>query len=99
MNYATWKLNFANANYGTGPESKIAELGGSAEGAWVDGIAEDGGTIIGYVSSPQDEIELQKWQFQNISQEEALDFCQAIDENAYLNEEGRIIAPIQKREL
>jgi hypothetical protein len=99
MNYATWKLNFTNPEYGTGPEEKILELGGTAQGAWVDGIAEDQGTIIGYLDSPQDEVELQAWQFQNISQEEALDFCLSINPEAYLLEDGRITAPIEEPEL
>jgi hypothetical protein len=99
MNYATWKLNFSDPKYGTGPEDAISELGGTAEGAWVDGAAEDGATIIGYVSSPQDEVQLFTWQFQNISQEEALDYCLSINPDAYLLEDGRISAPIEVREF
>lgn len=95
MNYATWKLNFTDPNYGTGPEEKISELGFSAEGAWVAGQVETGGTILGYVTEPQDESELTAWQFQNISQEEALAFVQAIVSDAYLLEDGRIAAPIE----
>jgi hypothetical protein len=99
MNYATWKLNFTDSDYGTGPEEKILELGSKAEGAWVDGVIEEGGTIIGYVESPQDEIELAIWEFQNITQEEALDFCLSINPEAYLSEDGRILAPIEEREF
>jgi hypothetical protein len=99
MNYATWKLNFTNPEYGTGPEAKILELGGTAQGAWVDGVAEDQGTIIGYLDSPQDEIELAPWQFQNISQVEALDFCLTINPQAYLLEDGTITAPIEESEI
>jgi hypothetical protein len=95
MNYAIWKLNFANPNYGTGPEQAIAELGGEAEGAWVDGAVEEDGTIIGYVSTPQDEVELEAWQFQNITKEEALDYCLSINSEAYLLEDGRITAPLE----
>jgi hypothetical protein len=90
MNYATWKLNFTNPNYGTGPEDKIAELGFGAEGGWSDGSAENGGTILGYITEPQDETELTTWGFKNISQLEALEFCLAIDPNAYLLDDGRI---------
>lgn len=93
MNYATWKLNFTNSEYGTGPEETIATLGGSAQGAWVDGVAEENGLIIGYVSDPQDELELQAWQFENISQEQALEYCLSISEDAFLLEDGRIIQP------
>ena len=93
MNYATWKLNFTDPNYGTGPEDKIAELGFGAEGAWLLGRAEDGGTVLGYVTESQDESELAAWNFTNITQAEALAFCQAINPDAYLLPEGRITAP------
>jgi hypothetical protein len=93
MNYATWKLNFTNPNYGTGPEDKIVELGFGAEGAWVQGQVENNGTILGYVTEPQDESELTAWDFVNITQAEALAFCLAIDSEAYLLPDGRITAP------
>jgi hypothetical protein len=93
MNYATWKLNFADPKYGTGPEDKIADLGFGAEAAWVNGQAENGGTILGYLTEPVDESELTVWEVQNITQAEALDFCLAINPEAYLLEDGRIAAP------
>ena len=98
MNYATWKLNFADPNYGTGPEDKIAELGFGAEGAWVDGQVETGGTILGYVTEEQDETELTAWDFTNITEAEALAFCQALNAEAYLLPDGRITAPAEEPE-
>jgi len=95
MNYATWKLNFTNPEYGTGPESKVAELGFGAEGAWVAGQVENGGKILGYITEPQDETKLTAWQFKNISQLEALEFCLAINPDAYLLPDGKITAPIE----
>jgi hypothetical protein len=94
MNYATWKLNFADPKYGTGPEDRIAELGLGAEGAWVSGSVENGGTILGYVTEPVDETELTTWQVTNITQAEALNFCLALNPEAYLLADGRIAAPI-----
>jgi hypothetical protein len=96
VNYATWKLNFTDPNYGTGPEDKIAELGFGAEGAWVSGVVENGGTILGYVTEPQDESQLTAWEFKNISELEAIEFCLAINANAYLLPDGRITAPIEE---
>ena len=96
MNYATWKLNFTNPEYGTGPEDKIAELGYGAEGAWVAGQAENGGTILGYVTEPQDESQLTAWNFANITEAEALAFCLAINSNAYLLPDGTITAPLEE---
>jgi hypothetical protein len=95
MNYATWKLNFTDPDYGTGPEETIQSLGFFAEGAWVEGAIEDGGTVLGYVSAPQDEQELANWDFTNITHEEALDFAQFLNEEAYLSEDGRILAPVR----
>jgi hypothetical protein len=93
MNYATWKLNFTDPNHGTGPEEKIAELGFGAEGAWADGSLEQGATIMGYVTEAQDEAELALWDFQNITEQEALDFCLAINPEAYVGDDGKIAAP------
>ena len=98
MNYATWKLDFTDPNYGTGPEDKIAELGFGAEGAWVAGVIENGGTILGYLTEEQDESELTTWEFTNITQVEALAFCQALNPEAYLLPDGRITAPIEEPE-
>ena len=66
MNYATWKLNFADSFYGTGPEDKIAQLGFSAEGGWVFGEVQTDGIILGYVTEPQDESQLVEWNFSNV---------------------------------
>jgi hypothetical protein len=95
MNYATWKLNFTNPEYGTGPEDKIAELGFGAEASWVSGQVENGGTVLGYVTEPQDELQLTAWDFQNITQAEALEFCLAIDPEAYLLDDGKITVPME----
>lgn len=95
MNYATWKLNFTDPNYGTGPEDKIAELGFGAEGAWVLGEVENNGTILGYVTEPVDETELTTWQVTNITESEALAFCLALNSEAYLLPDGRITAPTE----
>jgi hypothetical protein len=97
MNYATWKLNFTDPKYGTGPEDKIAELGFGAEGAWVAGEVENNGTILGYVTEPVDESELTTWQVTNITQAEALAFCVAINPEAYLTADGKIAAPFEDR--
>jgi hypothetical protein len=94
MNYATWKLDFTDPNYGTGPEAKIDELGFAAEATgWVTGEVEDGAIILGYVTEPQDESELALWDYANITEAEALSFCQTINPLAILQTDGRISAP------
>ena len=99
MNYATWKLNFTDPQYGTGPEDKIAKLGFSAEGGWVAGQVQNGGTILGYVTEPVDESELTAWEVTNITEAEALEFCLAINPEAYLLPDGRITAPIEEPKI
>jgi hypothetical protein len=96
MNYATWKLNFTEPKYGYGPKDRIGELGISAEGAWVAGQVETGGFILGYVTEPQDESQLTAWEFKNISQLDAIEFCLAINPAAYLLPDGRITAPVEE---
>jgi len=95
MNYATWKLNFTDPKYGTGPEETIADLGFDAEGAWVAGEPQDGGAILGYVTKPLNESELATWQLKNVSEAEALEFCLSINPEAYLLDDGRITIPIE----
>jgi hypothetical protein len=94
MNYATWKLNFTDPNYGTGPEDKITELGSTAEGGWVSGQVENNGIILGYLYSSVDQSQLTAWEFANITEAEALAFCQAINPDAYLLPDGKITAPM-----
>jgi hypothetical protein len=95
MNYATWKLNFTDPNYGTGPEDKITELGFGAEASWSNGPVENGATILGYVTEALNPAKLTAWEFQNLSQEEALAFAKTIAPDAYLEEDGRISAAIE----
>ena len=96
MNYATWKLNFTNPDYGTGPEDTIADLGFGAEGAWVAGEAENGGTILGYLTEPANESQLSLWELKNLTEAQALAFCKAINPAAYLLPDGKITAPLEE---
>jgi len=56
---------------------------------------ENGATILGYISERLDERKLKAWQVTNLVQAEALAFCQAINFEAYLLDDGRITAPIE----
>lgn len=94
MNYATWKLNFANPDYGTGPENTIAELGGSAEGGFSLGSIELGAQIVGYVDAVLDTTGLSTWEFAYITQEQALTLALEVSPDAYLAQDGRIGFPM-----
>jgi hypothetical protein len=90
MKYATWKLNFTDPKYGTGPESIIADQGHRAEAAWVDGQVEAGGTILGYITGNVDATQLTLWEYTELTQEEALAFAQRINSEAFLLNSGYI---------
>lgn len=91
MKYATWNLNFTDPNYGTGPEQAIADQGFRAEAAWSNGPVETGATILGYVYGEPTDLAI--WNYQELTQDEALAFALQMNPNAYLTEDGRITAP------
>jgi hypothetical protein len=96
MKYAIWNLDITNPENITGPEPKIAELGGHAEGGWVHGQAENGDDILGYVTGQFATDELSAWNYREITQQQALEFALEINPEAYLIEDGRIAAPIEE---
>jgi len=93
MKYATWILNFTQPKYGTGPEDSIAAQGGMAEGSFAKGDLTAGGRILGYFTG--DPTDLSAWSFKKLTQAKALEFAQAINSEAYLSENGRILVPIK----
>ena len=93
MKYATWKLNFADPNYGTGPEDAILEQGGTAEGAFSNGDVTKGAKILGYFTG--EPVSLEAWDFTELTQQEALDFVLAIDDTAFVGEDGKICVVYQ----
>ena len=94
MKYATWVLNFDDPNYGTGPEASIVEQGGSAEGSYAEGDITQGARILGYFTG--EPTDLDAWSFTELTQQEALDFVLALDETAYVGEEGKIEVVIEE---
>ena len=95
MKYATWRLDFTDPKYGTGPEPIIVNQGGTAEGAVTNGSITEGAQILGYFTG--EPIDLEAWDFTEISQEEALAFFTAIDSTAYVAEDGKIqVEPVEE---
>ena len=91
MKYATWILNFADPEYGTGPEDSINAQGGTAEGAYSNGDVTQGAEILGYYTGTP--VALSAWSFKKLTEAKALEFVQGIDPEAYLGEDGRILVP------
>lgn len=96
MIYATWKLNFADPDYGTGPEDAIRLQGIDAEAGLSIGAVEEGGSILGYLSDVPDTLSLGAWSVEIIDETEALAFGKAVHESAYVQESGRIGLVIQR---
>jgi len=91
MKYATWKLNFADPEYGTGPESEINLQGGTAEAAYANGNVTEGAEILGYYTGTP--TGLTSWSFKKLTQAKALEFVKEIDLQAHLGHNGRVLVP------
>lgn len=92
MRYATWQFDFTNPNYGTGPEEKAKEFGGELSGLLLIGEPK-GGTLLGYILKDVADADLSNWNFQEISQNEALALAQDFYLGAFLDDEGLIVIP------
>ena len=88
MKYATWKLNFTDPNYGTGPEESIVQQGGTVEASFAEGEVANGARVLGYFSG--NPTGLESWDFTEITQQEALEFVLAFDDTAFVEEDGQI---------
>lgn len=88
MRYATWNLNFDDPRYGTGPEQEIANLGGWAECAIVNGDVTQGAIILGYFDGQVSGLD--KWDFQEVTESKALAFALGLNADCFLMENGKI---------
>lgn len=90
MRYATWTLAPESDTLLSGPEQTIVNAGGYAEAAYSNGSVETGSTILGYFAL-ENNVDLDRWAFTEITANEALALVQAINQSATINEEGRIV--------
>jgi hypothetical protein len=90
MIYLKWKLS--DGMGGTGPEGEIDDRGGHAEAGWA---VDDDGYRIGYLTQTADLIGLGTWDVSEVTEAEALTFCQAIWADATVDGNGFITAPEQ----
>ena len=91
MTYLKWKLS-NDGVWGTGPEETIADRGGHAEAGWA---VDDDGYRIAYVTGDCDPDDLDPvWDVTEMTGAEALTFCQAIWEDAEVQDDGRISGPL-----
>ena len=89
MTYLKWKLSMAGV-CGSGPEETIADRGGLAAASWaVDGD----GYRIGYLTQPSDLAGLGTWDVTEVTEAQALTFCQALYAPAAVLPDGTISGP------
>lgn len=93
MNFVTWKLDFSDANYGTGPEEKAALHGVVLSGLISDGEIHTGGRILGSIDGELDLQEFAQWSLQHLTAEEANAFVQEVSPGSHLSENGSIVEP------
>ena len=88
MIYLKWKLS--NGVWGTGPEGEIFDRGGFASAGWA---LDNEGYRIGYLTgSSVDLTGLETWDVTEVTESEALAFCQNIWADAIVDEDGYITA-------
>ncbi len=86
MDYLKWKLS-DNGLSGTGPEDEIAARGGHAEAGWA---VDAEGYRIGYLTATATLTDLETWDVTQVTESEALVFCQNIWAEAEIGENGFI---------
>ena len=88
MIYCKWRLS--EGVWGEGPEPVVAERGGRLEaGAYVDA----GGYRIGYLTEPADLSGLTGYDLSEVTEAEALTFCQQFYDGAAVLPDGMISSP------
>jgi hypothetical protein len=90
MEYVTWQLNWPTSEYGTGPEQTAFDNGARLEASmWVNPDVEHG-RILGYLTGELDIELLSDWDAEVLTQAQALAFALALDENAFVMDDGVI---------
>ena len=88
MIYLQWKLS--EGTWGTGPEETITDRGGTTQ---VSAHVDSSGYRIGYLTSTADLTGLETWDVTEVTEAQALTFCQAIYADAEVIADGQISSP------
>ena len=89
MTYLKWKLS-NDGVWGTGPEGTIDARGGHAAAGWA---IDNDGYRIGYMTQTADLTGLGTWDVTEVTEAQALAFCQAIYAEAEVMANGMISSP------
>ena len=87
MIFLKWRLS--DGTSGTGPESFIHDAGGTASPSWA---VDTPGYRIGYASDDAD-LRGGPWQVTEVTEADALTFCQALYADAEVLPDGTISGP------
>ncbi len=91
MKYLKWKLHDPSGLSGTHPVETIAAMGGSANTGWA---VDDDGYRIAYLWEDVDITQLDSaWDVTEVTEAQALTFCQQFYEDAEVMPDGRISGP------
>jgi len=88
MTYLKWRLS--NGTWGTGPEGAIYSRGGRADAGWAVDVD---GYRVGYLTETADLTDLETWDVTEVTEAQALAFCQAFYPEAAVLADGRISGP------
>ena len=90
MIYLKWKLS--EGRLGTGPERDLTDRGaGHTFATWA---ADEEGYRVGYADNSVDLSDLETWDVSEISDSEALAFCQNLYPKAKFDSNGYITPPV-----
>ena len=89
MIYLKWKLS-EDGVWGPGPEGTISDRGSHAEAGWA---VDSSGYRIGYLAESVDLTGLETWDVTEVTEAEALAFCQAFWADAEVLASGYISGP------
>jgi len=94
MKYAKWKLDFLqNPEYGQNCDEIVRERGQDIRGVFFAGDGSSENWLVGYVSDDFDASGLEAYSMTEISQQEALQMCQARNPACYLDDNGELQTP------
>ena len=89
MMYLRWKLS-DGGTHGAGPEANIAARGGRATASWA---VDADGYRVGYLTEISDISNLDAWNVTELSEADALTFCQQFYAAAAVLPDGTISGP------
>ena len=94
MIYLKWRLS--EGTTGTGPERDVVDRGGMLRAGWA---VEDDGYRIGYLTQTTDWTGLETWDVTEVTEAEALTFCQQFYGDAEVMPDGRISGPVPPEDI